>query len=520
MRIHRTRLFSPAVTLAAVTLAVVLAAGCTSNSATTNANVSDSNATAVLGIAYPVTDLDCALINDSNLFPYCYAVYDTLFQLDPKGNVIPDVALSDTVSPNGMTHTLALRHDVKFQNGTPLTSADVAFSLVRTMTIPNGVNGSYLSNVGTVDTDGPYTVIIHMKRPDPVLDRDLAYDGGFLFPKAYIQKVGNAGFNKHPIGSGPYEVVYQVPGGDVRLKAWAGYWGPKPNIKNIIFRGVSDPSAAAAQLEAGGLDYVWSLDPSQVPSVKAAGDTVHVVNTQNKIFLQFNFKRDPRFDNVLVRQAFNYAVNKEAVVKAIYPGADISIDATLDSPYRPGYDSAIQPYPYDPAKAKRLLEEAHFDFSEPVQLAYPNGAWVGAADAVQAIVAEFANIGIHMTVVEQTAETAANQANDMTFPPLAMENVVNDQYDNLSGIAPIYLCNEGLPWNCSAYTDALLYRDLALSGPARVAATNAFDIYVHDNPPGIFLWDLPNYVGVGKNVTWTPTQTVSYFKVTDIHWKK
>ena len=100
--------------------------------------------------------------------------------------------------------------------------------------------------------------------------------------------------------------------------------------------------------------------------LKAAGLVTKATSTQNKIYAQFNVNKYPAYKDVRVDQAFNYGIDRAQIVKAVYPGVDVTLIATLDSPARPGYDASITPYPYDSEKAKQLLKEANFDFSQPV----------------------------------------------------------------------------------------------------------------------------------------------------------
>ena len=422
----------------------------------------NANKTAIIGISEPITTLDPALVNESAINMYVFGVFQGLFQLSPSGQPEPSLALSDSSSANGMTHIITLRRNVLFQNGEPMTSSDVVFSLERTKTIPQGTNAEYLTNIASVATDGPYKVVLHMSHPDPILDRNLAYLGGLIYPEQYIKKVGNAGFNSHPVGTGPYEFVSRTPGGDVVLQAWSGYWGSTPPIQHVVLRGIVNPAAAAAQLESGELSFVWDMDPSQLAGVKAAGDKIEVTGTQNKIFLQFNLHKYPIFKNRDVDMAFNDAIDRKGLAAAVYPGIPVVIDATLDSPYRAGYDKAIPNYPYDPTQAVKVLKAAGFDFGETYAISYPAGQYVGAAEAVQGIIGELAAIGIKATADPQGAGFVSTGLWD--FGAMDMTNIVDNEYDNLTGVAALYLCNGSYPLNCSPQTDAMLHQDLSASG--------------------------------------------------------
>jgi peptide/nickel transport system substrate-binding protein len=461
-------------------------------------------------------NLDPMLLNTAVKNNYIFAVFNALFSFDKEGVLQPGLALREDVSADGLTHTLTLREAVTFHDGSPFTSDDVVFSLDRTKNDPRSVNKSYLALLDSASIEGPYKVALHLNKPFAGLSKALAYLGGIIVPKKYVETVGEDKFNKAPIGTGPYAFVSDSPGAGLVLRANENYWSPeKARVKTVTLRVLSDPNAAMAQLQTGEADFVWSVPASQVQVLKAANFVTQATSTQNKIYAQFNVIKYPVYRDTRVAQAFNYAVDRAQIVKAVYRGLDVTLIGTLDSPGRPGYDPSITMYPYDPERAKQLLKEANFDFSQPVTIQVPGTDYLGAADAAQAMAAQLKKVGIEATSVVKESASSWDDFRKKSSEPLAFINVPNPFNDPLGPMGAVMLCGQPYSMNCNANLDASMTAAGALSGAAYEKAVFDIDKWVHDNPPGIFLWELPNISAMSSKVVWTPTQARPWFKLTD-----
>src|SRR5262247_3447346 len=186
-------------------------------------------------------------------FLILYALHDAVVKAMPGNPMTPSLAESWTVSPDGLVYEFVLRCGVKFHNGDPVTAEDVKFSFERY----RGASQRPLKeSVAAVETPDPGRVRFRLKRPWP--DFMTFYAGatgaGWIVPKKYLEKVGDEGFKKAPIGAGPYKFVSFTPGVELVLEAFDQYWRKTPNVKRIILRSIPDETTRLAALKRGEVD--------------------------------------------------------------------------------------------------------------------------------------------------------------------------------------------------------------------------------------------------------------------------
>jgi peptide/nickel transport system substrate-binding protein len=270
-----------------------------------------------------------------------------------------------------LSWTFTLRKGVTFHDGTEVTAEDVKFSL-DSLFDPKAT-GSLLgvskAAFKEAEVKDPYTLVVHLKQPAVFLPWDFSCaigNSGMVVPKKYFERMGADGFSKNPIGSGPYKVVRNTMGASVQLEAVDRHWREGvPKFKTITLLIVPEESTRLAQLRAGEADVI-ALSREKVPEVKAAG--FHVFSKLNDqvvvVYMQQQWDPVPVADK-RVRQALNYAIDKAAIMKFVFAGQGEPTAMYPIGSYgvRGGADPTLEPYPYDPAKAKQLLAE----------VGYPNG---------------------------------------------------------------------------------------------------------------------------------------------------
>jgi peptide/nickel transport system substrate-binding protein len=307
---------------------------------------------------------------------YLDPIYEYLIYLDPETRqATPGLATKWEMSKDGMTWTFWIRQGVQFHEGYgELTSEDVKYSLERLID-PKSVVGPASTMrrlVKKVEAPEKYKVVVSLNVPD--IEFDLGYMSNGLclqiVSKKYLEAKGDETANAHPIGTGAFTLVEHKKGVSVKLKAIEGaekHWRVKPDFQNITFLVVPEESTRIAMLKTGEVDLV-PINYDSIDSLKASGLNVFSVkyNWVPIIRLGGLIKTDPKRYNPnapwadkRVRQALNYAVDKEAIVKNIFRGE--AKPAASDIPAREFFDVAA--YPYDPQKAKQLLAAA----------GYPNG---------------------------------------------------------------------------------------------------------------------------------------------------
>jgi peptide/nickel transport system substrate-binding protein len=223
----------------------------------------------------------------------------------------------------------------------------------------SGVIGSYKS-IEKVTVVDPYTVQLNLAQPDAGLLWSLAYALAML-PPSYYQEVGIQGFSQKPVGTGPYKFVEWVRGDHVTLEANDNYWqgSPKgkPGVKTIIFRPIPEESTRVAALRSGQVQIARNIPSDLAPSLESAETGTMTVAATTIPIIHLDAKNDGPTKDLRVRQALNYAIDVETIMKDLRRTSGNRLAAPL-SQSTLGYDASLKPYTYDPVKAKQLLAEA------------------------------------------------------------------------------------------------------------------------------------------------------------------
>jgi peptide/nickel transport system substrate-binding protein len=337
-----------------------------------------------------------------------YALHDALVKPMPGNLMAPSLAESWTVSADQKTYEFKLREGLKFHNGDPFTAEDVQFSFHR-------AKGSKVlhEKVREVVVVGPTRVrfVLHEPWPDFMTFYGTMVTGaGWVVPKKYVEQVGNDGFKKHPIGLGPYKFVSNNPGVELVMEANESYWRKMPSVKRLVFKSVIEPTTRMAMLKRGEVDVAYLLDVPQAEEVKRDPNLKLAFSGGiATFFLDFLDQWDPKspWADKRVRQAANYAIDRQALSEAETLGA--SKPAGNHVPRSFEFALPLEPYPYDPARAKKLLAEA----------GYPNGFDAGELHQLppyfslgEAIVNYFQAVGIRirMRSMERAAYFALIQS--------------------------------------------------------------------------------------------------------------
>lgn len=310
--------------------------------------------------------LDPVTVTDSESIEVGELIYEGLVGWKPgTTDIEPRLATGWQVSQDGKTWTFQLREHVVFQDGTPFDAQAVVFSFERLLDPKHpsylATGGGYwralLHDVEKVVAVDPHTVEIHVTKPYSPLLGDLA-----MFPMvspAAVQQYGEQ-FSDHPVGTGPFELEAWNKGEQVVLRRFDGYWGKRPGLDRIVFEVDPDARQRLIDLESGSVDLATAILPDEQPFVELHPDLVlHHTPGNDVSYLAMNTMHKP-FDDVRVRRAANFAVNKEPIVKLAYQGRAVPADSPLP-PSEWGFHEPRVRYGYDPAMAKKLLAEAAAD---------------------------------------------------------------------------------------------------------------------------------------------------------------
>lgn len=320
----------------------------------------------VVAQASDVIALDPVRATDSESIEVGELIFEGLVGWKPgTTDVEPRLATSWQVSEDGLRWTFNLRSHVRFHDGTAFDADAVVFSFERLLVKGHpqslGDGGSYwrsmLDDIEKVVAVDPLTVEIHTRRKyAPLLGNLAMYP--MVSPSA-VKKWG-AKFADHPVGTGPFRFEDWIKESRVVVRRFDDYWGRPPSLEQIVFQVVVDARQRLINLESGSVDLATAILPDEQPFVELHPDLVlHHAAGNDISYLAFNTQRPP-FDDVRVRRAGNYAVNKEPIVKLGYQGRAIAADSPLP-PSMWGYHQPSTRYQYDPVAAKRLLAEAIAD---------------------------------------------------------------------------------------------------------------------------------------------------------------
>jgi peptide/nickel transport system substrate-binding protein len=322
-----------------------------------------------------------------------YNIFEGLTKINDDFSVSPLLAESWTVSPDAKTLTFRLRKNVHFQDGEPLTSKDVKFSFERAAAADStNKEKAFFASIDSIDASDPNVAIIAFKKP--------SFDALFHFGlnTAVIVDPKSAATNAaNPIGTGPYKLAEWNKGSSVTLQKWDGYRDPgKIAIARATFRIINDPSAQVAGLLAGDIDAIPRFEGSQSLSQFQSDKRFQVIvgGTEGKTILAINNKKKP-FDDLRVRQALAYAVDRKALIDGAVNGYGAPIGSHL-TPSDPGYVDLTGQYPHDPAKAKALLKAAGVAAPLKVSLVLPPPSY--ARQSGEIIAAELAEVGVEAKI--------------------------------------------------------------------------------------------------------------------------
>jgi len=307
--------------------------------------------------------LDPARTNDIESLEVAEQVYGRLVRfaagrLEPE----PDLATSWTVSDDGTIWTFELRPNVRFQDGTPVDAQSVVFSFERQI-IPEHPNHepdfawtrSY-HNIRRVIAAGPLQVEFEIDRPYAPFLANLAMGPAAIVSPTAVRKWGHE-FGRHPVGAGPYRFVEWIPGDRITLERNPDYWDQPARTRYLVLLAMPDSRQRLQALESGAADVIQQLAPDDLQLVRLHPDLRLVMTPAALVsYLAMNTQRRP-LNDPRIRRAIAHAIRTEALVKLVYQGLGIPAIGPLP-PNVWGARSDVVTYPYDPAKARKLLAEA------------------------------------------------------------------------------------------------------------------------------------------------------------------
>ena len=318
-------------------------------------------------------------------FMVLYALHDALVKPMPTGQTTPSLAEGWTASPDWKIYDFVLRNGARFHNGDPVTAEDVKFSFERYRGSAAKLLKDRVKDVQVVDARRVRFVMKDSWPDFMTFYGTTASGAGWIVPKKYVEKVGDDGFARTPIGAGPYRFVSLTPGVELVLEAFDGYWRKAPSVKRVVFKSVPDETTRAAALKRGEVDIAYYLTGPVAEDIRRTpGLKLSAARTNAVFFLDFVDQWDPKspWHDQRVRLAASLAIDRKAINEAEQLGfAGLTGNIV---PHHMEFALPITPHPYDPARARQLMAEAGYSKGFDAGDISPNPPYFTLAEAVAA----------------------------------------------------------------------------------------------------------------------------------------
>jgi peptide/nickel transport system substrate-binding protein len=428
-------------------------------------------------------------------------IFQLLIRTNSTGDgVVPDLAKSWDISDDKRTYTFHLR-DATFSDGTPVTSEDVEFSFQRAIYEKDSWCGSLFPKL-TMETPDAKTIVFKLQQDWAPFLAAISVHAACIQPKAYFTKLGMKAFGEKPIGSGPFMLQEWKKGDSITMVRNPHFWDPtRPYLDSVVLQIVGDDNVRMLKLQSGEIDIGTEVPSSQIDKLKHASGLDILVQPYTRIdWLQFNEKK-PLFQDPKIRQAFNYAVDREAIIKAVLFGYGEVPTTFLPKMFLA--DTENKPYPYDLAKAKQLMAESTQPNGFSVTLKTFAGQVAGnqIAQIVQSMVAP---LGIKMSIQPVEVDTLYAQTAAGDYE-MAQGYMTSDIFDPCELLAFAGAGDEGSfavwTWYDNKKVDALATRSYGeLDAATRKQTYIDLQRMVFADAPYLWLYWPPAVSGVRNGV--------------------
>jgi peptide/nickel transport system substrate-binding protein len=426
-------------------------------------------------------------------------IYDPLFMRNPAGKIVPMLATGYRIV-NPTTWEFSLRKGVKFHDGEVFDASAVKFTIERAL-LKDSPSNYLVDGVKNVRVVDPYAVQVTTAEPLPLLLPRLMLLG--IAPPGYYQARGASYVATHPIGTGPYRFQSWVKDDRVTLTVNREYWGGAPAIETLVFRLIPDPTARVAAFRTGEADIITDFAPDLVSSV--SGDPrlkVEVTTGTRSINIMLDTGTGPLRDK-RVRQALNYAVDKDAIVKNILGGFG-TVESTLVPAAYLGFNSRLRPYPYDPAQAKALLSEAGYPNGFPIVFQSPRGRYLADAQVSQAVVGYLKAVGVNADLRYYEWGNYVNLYFKHQLGPIFLIGSASAALDAADALENVS-CGVWDSWYCNNGIQALYVKARSTVEPDRRAALyRDIQPLIWEEAPIIFMYTQKGIYGVVARLNWMP----------------
>ena len=438
--------------------------------------------------------------------PAVQSIYKSIF--DPYIDQNPDLSLRPGIltkwgwGAERRSIVLTMRRGAVWHDGTPVTPADLVWSLERAADPKTGnPMGFVWKKLGAARINGD-TVTVELKEPEPAMLKWLAFLTAYILPRKAFTQAGPERWDERPVGSGPYRVEKFERNGYIRLKAFPQYWGPKPAFETVIFKFVPDPATRVAEVESGSSDLTLEMPFEEFDRLRAKPGLVGVTTPVSDVGLLLLSNKAPLLDRN-VRLAVAHAIDKKTLIDKLLRGYGTPLD-TLQAPQYEAYDASIK-VGFDPDKAKALLARSGYSPANPVRMKIQTTRGYKAKDyeIVQAVAGMWRKVGIEadIEVVEIARHFELQLRGEL--PPAAFYhwgNAIGDPSTSTgaSMVGPF------ATWRTPEVESRVLPLLAEMDEPKRIAGYKAVDRYLAEEGIALPLLQYVQPVVHRKGLEFTP----------------
>ena len=477
--------------------------------------------TLIVALDKEIQSLDALITASGDSQRYALQIFDSLMGFDAKGAIVPRMAESYRISSDGLTYTFNLRRGIRFHNGDVLTSEDVKYSIERVIDpVSKSTRRPFFAPVvDSVQTPNANTAVIKLKKQDGAFLNKMA---GFLFivPKNYTSKLPTVeAFASAPVGSGPYMVKENKIGQYLTLERFDGFYGDKPSIKNLTFTYIPEPTSRVNAILSGEVDIATMVPLSEVERLRkdvALKVVSNPVSSPMHVRLYSNQPDSPLAKRE-VRQALNHAIDANAIIAGVFHGVGAPMGTFISKYFPYGDDPTVQPYAFNPARAKELLRQA----------GYPNGFDTVLNDAVgtpkefaEAIAAYWGQVGVRVKInrIDYAAWSRLN--NTHNSGPMTTTQFTNAIYDPLHPVAGSFSKDGTWSDYYNPEVEKLITDlDSVTGAEGRGALFRKIGRLLHDDASAVLVTELFNVFATKKDIDWEVQQGSGFLNFRRVNWR-
>lgn len=425
-------------------------------------------------------------------------VFDSLVHRDSDMSIIPSLAES-WENPDDNTWRFHLRQGVQFHNGSTFNAEDVKYTIER---IKNpefeSAQTFFVDPISEVIIEDDYTIVLKTEEPWPLL---LArFTTVPIVDKETVEEMGWDEFATNPIGTGPYQFVEWQADQHVILERYDDHWRGPAKIKRLVFRVIPEASVRVAELLTGEVDIAADPPVDSTSQLESAGIKVEGVPSQRVVMVMFDPNKGP-FGDPLVRQALNYAVDKESIINNLLLGHAYIDNAQIMGPAFFGYNPDLEPYPYDPEMARQLLADAGYPDGFEVEFSTtPN-----YKEIAEVIAEQLSQVGVTTNILVEESSIQIPKVREKTISPMFMWSWGSSSFDYDGQVTPQLMTGE--LYSLYSIPELDPYFEIghtSVNQAERLEAFQQASEIVREEAPVIFLWQQEDLYGVQSDINFKP----------------